>query len=174
MKIPLETLRQIKLDYQRQYNETALRLQELKSVLDQLAEVSLVAEIPEMDTTIKPMPIASAEPVQPAQAKPKNKPKKSKAKRGRKSVWSKFVLSRLRSVNRALTLDDLTNHAIVTMGLDPKSFGETRVSLRSAAYTLQKKYGKLVALPIKGSREKLLALSHWVDEKGKLKEGYTE
>ncbi len=166
MKLPIETLRQIKLDYQRQYNETAARLQELKSVLDELSDISLEIEVPEMETQIK-----SAAPI--PDPKPKKKTKKRKGKRGRKSVWGKFVLSRLRSVNRALTLDELTNHAIVTMKLDPKSFGETRVSLRSAVYSLQKRYNKVVALPIKGSREKLIALPGWLDEKGKLKEAYS-
>lgn len=166
MKLPLETLRQIKLDYQRQYNETILRLQELKGVLDQLAEVSLANEIEEGISG----QTADQAPTKPKQEK---ETKKRKGKRGRKSVWGKFVLNRLRSVHRPLTLDELTNHAIVTMKLNLSSFDETRISLRSAVYGLQKKHNKVATLPIKGSREKLIALSAWLDEKGKLKEQYT-
>ncbi len=167
MKLPIETLRQIKLEYYREYGIALKRLQELKEVLDQLEEVSLPDSlISNTDSAILQLS-KTAEAENTDKKSKKAEPKKTKGKRGRKSVWSKFVTSRLRSIHRPLTLDELTNHAMVTMKLDPSSFDKTRKSLVSAVFALRKK-DKVVTIPIPGTREKRVALKNWIGEDGNL------
>ncbi len=163
MKLSLETLRQIKLEYQREYGDTLKRLQELRNVLDQLENVSLpenFLDSGELLTDNKGSKIKK-------ESKKTSAVNKTKEKRGRKSVWGKFIVNRLRSVHRPLTLDELTDHAIVTMKLDPSRFEKTRQSVVSAVFALRKK-DKVVTIPIKGSREKMVGLYNWVDDRGKL------
>lgn len=178
MRLPLETLQQIKLEYQREYASALKRLQDLKTVLDQLQEIPTpenVFELAEPKKEYKSIPETESEAssIEDEDVVPKTPaaPKRSKGKRGRKSVWGKFIVTRLRSVQRPLTLDDLTNHAIVTMKLDPTAFAKTRQSLVNAVFGLRQK-SKVVTVGVKGTREKVIALPTWVDDRERLLPDY--
>lgn len=179
MRVPLETLQQIKLEYQQEYAATLKRLQDLKIVLDQLQDIPMPENILEIaENRIKTTPVAAdedseteEESISTTKQEKTTTPKKAKGKRGRKSVWGKFIVTRLKSVQRPLTLDDLANHAIVTMKLESGSFAKTRQSLVNAVFGLRQKE-KIITVGVKGTREKVIALPQWVDEREKLLPDY--
>lgn len=171
MRLSQETLQRIKLEYQREYALALKRLQDLKFVLDQLNDIPTpenVFQTPNVHSSIHSE--TKNENLTPTNLKP-TAPKRTKGKRGRKSVWGKFILTRLKSVQKPLTLDELTNHAIVTMKIDPARFTKTRQSLVNAVFGLRQK-GEVITVGVKGTREKVLALPQWLDERERLLPDY--
>lgn len=166
MRLSQETLQRIKFEYQREYALALKRLQDLKFVLDQLNNVPTIEDtfqVPNQSSLQSETMSRSTSPDHSNSITPK----KTKGKRGRKSVWGKFILTRLKSVQKPLTLDELTNHAIVTMKLDPNRFAKTRQSLVNAVFGLRQKK-EVITVGIKGTREKVLSLPQWLDERERL------
>ncbi len=191
MKLPVEILQRIKLEYHREYVSALKRIQDLKKVLDELKDIPMpdsvldiqetVSKEPEQtytaeqetakkETTVLSTESQEAENTPTLKATPVKKRRmtpKSTEKRGRKSIWGKFIVTRLKSVQRPLTLDDLANHAIVTMKLDPANFSKIRQSIVNAVFGLRQKE-KIVTVGVKGTREKVVSLPQWLDEREKL------
>lgn len=191
MKLPVEILQRIKLEYHREFVSTLKRLQDLKKVLDELKDIPMPDTVLENLDTIpseqqvqteaakQRTQVLSPEPSETesetessasqSDSDPKNRkgPKRSKGKRGRKSIWGTFIVTRLKSVQRPLTLDELTNHAIVTKKLDPERFPRIRQSIVNAVFGLRQK-NKVVTVGVKGTREKVISLPQWLDEREKL------
>lgn len=165
MRLSQETLQRIKLEYQREYALALKRLQDLKFVLDQLNDVPTPKDALQISNFPSAFYSESMNP-NPAPAptgSTTSTPRKTKGKRGRKSVWGKFIITRLKSVQKPLTLDELTNHAIVMMKLDSSRFAKTRQSLVNAVFGLRQKRD-VITVGVKGTREKVLALPQWLDE----------
>lgn len=192
MKLPVEILQRIKLEYHREYVSALKRIQDLKKVLDELKDIPMPDSVLDIQETVSKEPeqtytaeqetakkettVSSSEskeadtiptfkkatPVKKRRMTPKNT-----EKRGRKSIWGKFIVTRLKSVQRPLTLDDLANHAIVTMKLDPANFSKIRQSIVNAVFGLRQKE-KIVTVGVKGTREKVVSLPQWLDEREKL------
>lgn len=189
MKLPVEILQRIKLEYHREFVSTLKRLQDLKKVLDELKDIPMpdavlenldtVSSVQQLETdSVKQetrVPLYESSETETevsasnSDSDPKKRkgPKKSKGKRGRKSIWGTFIVTRLKSVQRPLTLDELTNHAIVTKKLDPARFPRIRQSIVNAVFGLRQK-NKVVTVGVKGTREKVVSLPQWLDEREKL------
>ncbi|WGK64425.1 hypothetical protein [Croceiramulus getboli] len=157
-----DALKQIKLHYQEEYAKTLKKLKELEQVLQELDPVQLdAAPVTELNTA----PSSTAD-------KPKTQKRKYKKKRGRKSVWGKFIMDRLKATQIPLSYDQMTNHAMVVKKLAPSEKDKTKRAISSAAFNLRKNAEKIDTYGIKGSREKYLVLSSWLDDKGQLEDKY--
>ncbi|WP_194852643.1 hypothetical protein [Nonlabens antarcticus] len=160
----------MKLHYQQEYSQTMKKLVEIKSVLDQLKEVdtglaedySSSATIPAVNSSTQPDSDQSSE-------MPKRKYKK---KPGRKSIWGKFILSRLKSTRVPLSYDDMTSHAIAIKSLEPAEFESIRKKIIAAAFVLRSKQDKIDNFAIKGSRTKYMGLKEWFEREGLLQNEY--
>lgn len=170
-KISEEIAVKMKLHYQQEYSQTLEKLAELKSVLDQLASVdtgyndlSSTVEVPE----VSPQNDRGQRP-DVKQTPPKRKYKK---KPGRKSIWGKFILSRLKATRVPLSYNDMTSHAIAIKNLEPTEFEAIRKKIIAAAFVLRSKQDKIDNFAIKGSRTKYMGLKDWYEREGLLKEEY--
>src|SRR5690606_33219462 len=129
MRVPLETLQPIKLEYEQEYAATLKRLKDVKIVLDQLQDIPMPENILEnAENRIKTTPVAAdedsetkEESISTTKREKATTPKKAKGKRGRKSVWGKFIVTRLKSVQRPLTLDDLARSEERRVGKECRS-----------------------------------------------------
>jgi|GEM_PF-2391802 len=157
----------MKLHYQQEYSQTVKKLAELKSILEQLTNVdtgmieNYATESLEKDSPQNDRGQASE--------KPKRKYKK---KPGRKSVWGKFIISRLKSTRVPLSYDDMTNHAIAIKNLEPTDFEKIRKKIIAAAFVLRSKQDKIDNFAIKGSRTKYMGLKEWFEREGLLKDEF--
>ncbi|SCY03056.1 hypothetical protein SAMN05192588_0809 [Nonlabens sp. Hel1_33_55] len=169
-KISDEIAVKMKLHYQQEYSQTLKKLGELKAVLDELSNVD--TGIPESQSVV------SAENISPQndrgnQVTPSEKPKrKYKKKPGRKSIWGKFILSRLKATRTPLSYDDMTSHAIAIKNLEPTEFDKIRKKIIASAFVLRTKQDKIDNFAIKGSRTKYMGLKEWYEREGLLKEEY--
>ena len=188
MEIQDGVLKSIKLKYLELYNTKLKELEEIKFVLSKLNGFVIEEEIKFDETNISVEPsknnkeavlannsaeienteVSVAIAKEEAEVeKPKRAYKKRAKKRGRKSVWGTFVMKRLRSVNRPLTYDDLTNHAIVNLNLDPSEYEKSRKAIIGAVFQLRNKQQKLQTHNKSNSRDKYVLLNKWFDEEGK-------
>ncbi|BAO56252.1 hypothetical protein [Nonlabens marinus] len=157
----------MKLHYQQEYSQTVKKLAEIKSILDQLKDVDTgVIEdyTPEQTVTVSPQNDRGRDT-----AAPKRKYKK---KPGRKSIWGKFILSRLKSTRVPLSYDDMANHAIAIKNLEPTDFEKIRKKIIAAAFVLRSKQDKIDNYAIKGSRTKYMGLKEWFEREGLLKDEF--
>ena len=104
-------------------------------------------------------------------AEPKSK-RKYKKKPGRKSIWGKFILGRLKATNTPLSYDDMTSHAIAIKNLEPTEFDAIRKKIIAAAFVLRSKQDKIDNFAIKGSRTKYMGLKDWFEREGLLNDDY--
>ncbi|KQC33646.1 hypothetical protein AAU57_10155 [Nonlabens sp. YIK11] len=169
-KISEEIAVKMKLHYQQEYSQTLEKLAELKSILEELSGV---------DTgVVESQPKSSAEDVSPQNDRGRreetaDKPKrKYKKKPGRKSIWGKFILSRLKATRTPLSYDDMTSHAIAIKNIEPTQFDKIRKKIIAAAFVLRTKQDKIDNFAIKGSRTKYMGLKEWYEREGLLKEEY--
>ena len=171
-KISEEIAVKMKLHYQQEYSKTVEKLAELKSILDQLSDVDAGFFDPQMTSDADEVSPQNDRGQRPAtEKKPKRKYKK---KPGRKSIWGKFILSRLKATNVPLSYDDMTSHAIAIKILDPSEFDAVRKKIIAAAFVLRTKHDKIDNFAIKGSRTKYMGLKEWYEREGLLKEEYKD
>ncbi len=156
----------MKLHYQQEYAETLKKLAELKSILDQLEGVNTAG-----DENLS-NPLISSDSTSKEQSTEKPKKRKYKKKPGRKSIWGKFILSRLKSTRTPMSYDDMTSHAIAIKNLDPTDFDKIRKKIIAAAFVLRTKQDKIDNFAIKGSRTKYMGLIDWYEREGLLKDEY--
>lgn len=169
-KISEEVAVKMKLHYQQEYSQTIEKLAELKSILDQLSNVDTGFNditTGSVDGEVAPQNDRGQRPE--TDDKPKRKYKK---KPGRKSIWGKFILSRLKSTRTPLSYDDMTSHAIAIKNMDPSDFESIRKKIIAAAFVLRSKQDKIDNFAIKGSRTKYMGLKEWYEREGLLKEEY--
>ncbi len=157
----------MKLHYQEEYSRLVKKLAEIKSILDQLqgVDVGMTDEYSgKADATISPQNDRGK-----VEATPKRKYKK---KAGRKSIWGKFILSRLKSTRTPLSYDDMTSHAIAIKNLEPSDFEKIRKKIIAAAFVLRSKQDKIDTYAIKGSRTKYMGLKEWFEREGLINDEY--
>ena len=170
-KISEEIAVKMKLHYQQEYSQTLEKLTELKSVLDQLSHVDIGYD----EKNSSPLNIPEVSPQNDRgqrQDADQTTKRKYKKKRGRKSIWGKFILSRLKATNTPLSYDDMTSHAIAIKNLDPADFDSIRKKIIAAAFVLRSKQDKIDNYAIKGSRTKYMGLKEWYEREGLLEEKY--
>ncbi|MGB3591585.1 MAG: hypothetical protein WBA16_07855 [Nonlabens sp.] len=166
------TAQSIKRHYQEEYSKTLNKLHELKSVLEQMSGVDPGDEgalVSNELTVSSDSPQADS----PKKEAKENKPKRSYTKkRGRKSIWGKFIKSRLKATQTPLSYDDMTYHAIAIKNLEPADFDKTRQKIVAAAFALRNKQDVIDTYAIKGSRTKYMGYKAWFEREGLLKEEY--
>ncbi len=164
-KISEEVAVKMKLHYQQEYSQTLEKLAELKSILDQLngVETSGLETYSQNETR---------SPEEKSSKTEKTSKRKYKKKPGRKSIWGKFILSRLKATSTPMSYDDMTSHAIAIKNLDPTTFEKVRKKIIAAAFVLRTKQDKIDNFAIKGSRTKYMGLKDWYEREGLLKEQY--
>jgi hypothetical protein len=157
----------MKLHYQQKYSEAVLKLAEIKSILDQLKDVETGVEedyAPKVSEKVSPQNDRGQSTEQPK--------RKYKKKPGRKSIWGKFILSRLKATQVPLSYDDMTNHAIAIKNLEPTDFETIRKKIIAAAFVLRSKQDKIDNFAIKGSRTKYMGLKEWFQREGLLQDEF--
>lgn len=165
MKLSDQTISEIKLHYQEEYQTTLRRLKEIESVLKELEPFSItISKISDYNTIVGQEATLNTAASKKPTEKPKAQYKKRSKKRGRKSVWGDFILKRLRAVNRPLTYDELANHAQVSLNIDPLEFDKTRKALVSAVFQLRNKQDKVATFRKTNSRDKYVLLVKWLNE----------
>lgn len=167
-KINEEVAVTMKLHYQQEYSQTLKKLTEIKSILDQLKDVDTGIggdHLPESSESTAPQSDKSTQTIDKVRRKYKKKP-------GRKSIWGKFIISRLKSTRVPLSYDDMTNHAIAIKNLEPADFENIRKKIIAAAFVLRSKQDKIDNFAIKGSRTKYMGLKEWFEREGVLRDEF--
>lgn len=158
----------MKLFYQEEYARTLHKLNELKSILDQMEGI-------EVDQTLPQNLSGQQKLATPKKVLNSEKPKRKKRKKNSiRSEWSKFILSRLRATRQPLSYDDMVNHAIAIKNLDKTEFDTLRKKIISAAFSLRTQHNKIDTYAIKGSRTKYMGLNDWFEKEGYLKKEFAE
>jgi hypothetical protein len=164
----------IKRHYQEEYTKTLVKLNDLKSVLEKLAHVDASSDAVQIDLVGGSTSEVSETPSK-AKKKEPAKPKRSYTKkRGRKSIWGKFIKSRLRATQTPLSYDDMTYHAIAIKNLEPGDFEKTRQKIVAAAFNLRNKQDVIDTYAIKGSRTKYMGFKDWFEREGLLKQEFID
>ncbi len=165
----MDTAVKMKLHYQEEYTRTLKQLEELKQVLDQLENVDTKSITSRIDTTVPSEPKSTSTDAVAPKAK-----RKYKKRSGGKNKWQNFITSRLKATQTPLSYDDMTNHAIAIMKLDPSEFKKTRANIVAAAFQMRKNQGDIDTYAIKGSRTKYMGFTDWFEREGLLKVEYAE
>ena len=166
--LDMDTAVKMKLHYQQEYMRTLKQLEELKQVLQQLESVDTKSVASDDYSST---PTGEFSPVPSEKPKPKRKYKK---RSGTKNKWQNFITSRLKATQTPLSYDDMTNHAIAIMKLDPSEFKKTRANIVAAAFQMRKNQGDIDTYAIKGSRTKYMGFTDWFEREGLLKVEYAE
>ena len=167
----MDTAVKMKLHYQEEYTRTLKKLKELKQVLDDLNDVDTKSITSNADA-LTTQTFTSADNSETAEI-PRQK-RKYKKRAGGKNKWQNFITSRLKATQTPLSYDDMTNHAIAIMKLDPSDFKKTRSNIVAAAFQMRKNLGEIDTYAIKGSRTKYMGFTDWFEREGLLKVEYAE
>ncbi len=170
----------IKRHYQEEYTKTLVRLNELRSVLEKMSHVDATADslasIDVIGTSVSSSSSSGSDASSSSESK-EDKPKAKRSytkKRGRKSIWGKFIKSRLRATQTPLSYDDMTYHAIAIKNLEPGDFEKTRQKIVAAAFNLRNKQDAIDTFAIKGSRTKYMGFKEWFEREGQLKQEFID
>lgn len=169
----------VKTFYQKELAETIQKMRELKRVLAELEGVNVEeGDDLELGNIVSAYGTANdSEIIRPKATKKEKTPKSEatrKKKRGRKSFWPNFILSRLRATQVPLTYDDMANHAIAIKKLDITKFDQIRKTVIATAFVLRSRENKIDNYAIKGSRTKYMALPEWFEREGILLPEYRQ
>ena len=97
--------------------------------------------------------------------------RKRKSKPGPDSIWEKMVLKRLRTVDRPLTYEELTDEIMEFAKFPKENRKKVKQSVINVTFRLRKRDKKIDTFSA-GSREKFLALSSWFESPGVIKQAY--
>ncbi|MDA0728448.1 MAG: hypothetical protein O3B70_00125 [Bacteroidetes bacterium] len=90
-------------------------------------------------------------------------------KRGPKSVWGAFIVKRLRARNRPMSYEELIDEAMTIHKISENRRNSAKASILNGAFRLRTVHGKVVSVGRPGKKEKMLALSKWLEQDGSLK-----
>ncbi|HPE58358.1 MAG TPA: hypothetical protein PK904_18275 [Bacteroidales bacterium] len=141
------------------------RLQHIKVVLDKLGDNTHKIKISFTETT----QVNKTKPITYKQEKTPTSP--VKGKRGRKSVWDKLIINKLKEKNHPLTYQELAE----ALEKDSNSPMVKTATIRQAIMNVvskSKREGKKLETVSSGSREKFVVLKSWTDEAGQLKSNF--
>lgn len=162
VNLSADTASIVKAHYQTELAAALQKVRELRQVLAELDGVQV--EVGEQGSyTSSAGKTKSSD--KPAKVKSTSTRKK---KRGRKSFWPNFILSRLKATQTPLTYDDMTNQAIAIKNLDITKFENIKKTVIASAFNLRSKEQKIDNYAIKGSRTKYMALPEWFEKEGVL------
>lgn len=162
VNLSADTASIVKAHYQTELAAALQKVRELKQVLAELDGVQV--EVGEQISYTSSSGYTKSSD-KPAKVKSTSTRKK---KRGRKSFWPNFILSRLKATQTPLTYDDMTNQAIAIKNLDITKFENIKKTVIASAFNLRSKEQKIDNYAIKGSRTKYMALPEWFEKEGVL------
>jgi hypothetical protein len=160
VNLSADTASIVKAHYQ---TELAAALQKVRELRQVLAELDGVQVDGSEESSVSSSASYSKSSDKPAKSKSTSTRKK---KRGRKSFWPNFILSRLKATQTPLTYDDMTNQAIAIKNLDITKFENIKKTVIASAFNLRSKEQKIDNYAIKGSRTKYMALPEWFEKEG--------
>jgi hypothetical protein len=161
VNLSADTASIVKAHYQTELAATLQKVRELRQVLAELDGV-------QVDVSDNSSTASSADYSKPSKESKSKSASTRKKKRGRKSFWPNFILSRLKATQTPLTYDDMTNQAIAIKNLDITKFENIKKTVIASAFNLRSKEQKIDNYAIKGSRTKYMALPEWFEKEGVL------
>jgi c-di-GMP-related signal transduction protein len=148
---------EMKSFYEAELIKSVKRLQHIQTILGQLksdVKVEIVVAGIQQDTEPKPR---------------RTSRKKTRGKRGRKSIWGEFILQTLKDSGRPLKYSDIVTAARVKFNIPEKKMKTLKAAINQSAFRLRTIHNQIETIGEVGKKEKLLALSKWVDSNGNLK-----
>jgi hypothetical protein len=162
-----QDLNQLRKTYQDELTKTLAKLQHLKSVLEQLGgEQTLKVHISTEEVSSSKEVVTSKEPKI-------TKERKRRKKRGPKAVWEDLVVKRLRSLNKPMTYEELTDDIIAFGNIPDSKRANTKQAIINVVFRLRQQNRKVNTFSM-GRREKYIALKRWFDEEGNIRESYSK
>lgn len=147
---------EMKSFYEAELLKTVKRLQHVQTVLDQLksdVKVEIVV------AGLQP----AAEKKRPTSAR-----RKTKAKRGRKSIWGDFILQTLKDNDRPLKYSEIIQAARIKFNIPDAKMKTLKAAINQSAFRLRTIHKQIESIGEEGKKEKYLALSKWYGKKGEL------
>ncbi len=95
-------------------------------------------------------------------------------KRGPKSIWGKFIVSRLRARQKPMSYDDLIDDAMSIQKISEDRRSNARASILNAVFRLRTVTGEIVTVGRKGRKEKLIVRTSWLNNDGSLQDEYSK
>ncbi len=95
-------------------------------------------------------------------------------KRGPKSIWGAFIVKRLRARNRPMSYEELIEEAMTIHKIEENKRNSAKASILNSAFRLRTVHGKVVSVGRPGKKEKMLALTKWLEHDGSLKQEYAK
>ena len=119
-----------------------------------------------LDKFEKQGPIQGPEPFKIRTRTAKGEPAK---KRGPKSVWGDFILTRLRARNRPMSYDELITDAMSIRKIPETHKKSAKASILNASFRLRTIHGKITTVGRAGKKDKMVVLIKWLQDDGSLK-----
>ena len=162
LKLDKKEAAEMRAFYQTELEKAISRLEHIKNVLDKLGDNG-------SGISIKISGRALSHETKPTELSKSTNQKKLKP--GPESVWDKMVLKKLKSVDRPLTYEELTDEIMESQNIPKERRKRTKQSIINVTFRLRKRDEKIDTFSA-GSREKYLALSSWFDSSGEIKAVY--
>ena len=156
-----EELNAMRHAYEKEYIELSRRVEHLKSVLGKLGS--------DLPLTADAGAIAAPAPARVAKATKKRGRKK---KRGPKSVWGDFIVTRLKSVDRPMSYEEMLKDALVLKNVPEEKVKNAKASILNSAFRLRTVHKKIDTVGEEGKKMKYMVLKRWLNDDGKLQEPY--
>jgi hypothetical protein len=176
--------------YESELENTLKRLHHIQSVLAKLSSDAPMAGVPAAapkKRVRKPKavtaaagvaaPAVSAAPKKRGRkpgstAKKKAAAKKSAGKPGRASVWGKYIVDHLKTINRPITYVELISDAMKHFNIPLAKETSLTNAITQSAFRLRTTNKQIDTHGIKGTRVKYIGLSEWFESEGKLNAEY--
>ena len=148
---------EMKAFYEAELIKSVKRLQHIQTVLGQLkSDVKVEIVVAGIQQATEPKPRRTSR-------------KKTRGKRGRKSIWGEFILQTLKDSGRPLKYSDIVTAARIKFNIPEKKMKTLKAAINQSAFRLRTIHNQIETIGEVGKKEKLLALSKWVDSNGNLK-----
>ena len=164
VKIDPTSLSEMKAFYQGELQTTLSRLQHIQSILEQLGDSGVTIEI--NATGAARTKSTATRPI-----KASTSARKKKGKPGPKSKWDKMILGILKSEDRPMTYDELTDALLKASGKPSSETKRTKATVQNTIFKLRG--ANKVGTFSKGSREKHIGLAEWFSADGSVDSKYS-
>ncbi len=192
IKIQGDDLSEMRQFYQDELDKTLRRMQHIKNVLEQLGvpEKNIQIQVtqttsPEEKTTVKtqksPATSTGKRRGRPSKSAAQKPPKAAKAikkapakgKRGPKGVWEEVIEERLKTLDKPLTYEELTDAVMAHKKLPESKRKNTKQAIVNVIFRLRKQ-NRIIDTFSSGGREKYIALQDWMEGEGLVKDQYVQ
>jgi len=148
---------EMKAFYEAELVKSVKRLQHIKTVLGQLkSDVKVEIVVAGIQQSTEPKSRRTSR-------------KKTRGKRGRKSIWGEFILQTLKDSGRPLKYSDIVTAARIKFNIPEEKMKTLKTAINQSAFRLRTIHNQIDTIGEAGKKEKLIVLSKWVDSNGNLK-----